>query len=71
MADETKTARIVAYSYIYNGAAVTSTRLYFDDGTVLTVAGHVTFPVISTYKVTWTPGAGSKPCELKSLELQM
>lgn len=70
MANETKTARVVAYSYVYNGAAVTSTRLYFDDGTILAVAGHLTFPVITTFKVTWKPGVGNKPNELVSLEMQ-
>ena len=69
MATETKSARIVAYSHVYNGAAVTSTRLYFDDGTVLVVAGHLTFPAITTFKVTWTPGVGQKPSELVSIEM--
>jgi hypothetical protein len=70
MADEEKTVsgRIFAYSYVYNGGAVTATRLFFEDGQELTLKGHLHFPSVITVGVTYIEKA-KKPNELKSIGL--
>jgi len=66
--EKTKAGRVFAYSYIYNGAAVTATMLFFDNGEILTLAGHLHFPAITTVNVTYVDKA-NKPGKLKSIDL--
>jgi hypothetical protein len=45
-----KSGRVVAYSYSYEGndGKVSSTRLFFADGSELLLVGHVHLPVLAT-----------------------
>jgi len=66
--EKTLTGRVFAYSYIYNGAAVTATKLYFDSGESLVLAGHLHFPNMITVDVTYVEKP-KKPAVLKSIGL--
>lgn len=60
--------RIIAFSHVYQGNAVTATKLYFDDGVVLLLDGHLDIPVIVTMRVHYTEKT-NKPATLNALEL--
>ena len=60
--------RVVAYAHVYNGGAITATRIFFADGTELLLAGDLQFPTIITVSITYVE-KGSKPNELKKVEL--
>jgi len=66
--EKTKSGRVFAYNYVHNGAAVTATRLFFDDGETLELAGHLHFPAVITVNVTYVEKA-NKPGELKAIDL--
>lgn len=66
--EKTKAGRVFAYSYMYNGAAVTATKLYFDDGDIVTIAGHLHFPALITVEVTYVEHP-KKPSELKVINI--
>jgi len=49
----TKSGRIIALHHTYNGAAITHTRAFFDDGTNVVIDGALTLPAITTVELTY------------------
>jgi len=66
--EETIEGRVVAYSHIYNGAAVTATKVFFADGTELVVEGHLQFPPLATYGIRFIRKPKG-PATFKGIEL--
>jgi hypothetical protein len=51
--EKTQVGRVFAYSHLYSGGAVTATRLYYDDGAMLLVEGHLVMAVPVTLTITY------------------
>jgi len=65
---ETMTKIITAVHYKYEGgtARVSTTNLYFDDGTKLAFDGHWVFMVGQTYRIDYIDG---NPIEIESVRI--